>query len=178
MTWHFSPFGDYIAPGDAFPFQERHHNSNLWEMGSVLFTSKQEESSLNCYLISIKRLYHCNTIQNCLYFILQPSLVYIWISVASACHLGQHLLSLKLQTVLYITLSPWKNVLWAVGGDLWCHPPSKCWEDLQIEGRLVECQRKPYLCSGWGKGPSSQSSSYWSVEGWWWTQVTPSRTCS
>lgn len=56
MTWRFSSFGDYIAAGDAFPFKESHHNSNLWEIGSVLFTSKQEEFSSKYYLISIKRL--------------------------------------------------------------------------------------------------------------------------
>lgn len=44
-----------------------------------------------------------------------------------------------------------KNVLWAVGGDLWCWLLSKCWKDLQVEGKLVECPRKPCLCSGWGK---------------------------
>ena len=81
--------------------------------------------------------------------------------------------------MLRIMLSPWENVLWVVGGDLWCHLPSKCWKDLQVDRRFVECQRKPCLCSGWWKSPSSQSSSYWGVEGWWWTQVTfSSRTHS
>lgn len=81
--------------------------------------------------------------------------------------------------MLHIMLSPWKNVLWVVGGDLWCHLPSKCWKDLHVEGRFVDCQRKPHLCSRWGKAPSSQSASHWGVEGWWWTQVTPpSRTHS
>lgn len=97
MTWHFSSFGDYVAPGDAFPFKESYHNSNLWEIGSVLFTSKQEKFSQNHYLISIKRLYHCNTTKNCLHFILQLSLVCIWILAVSPFHLGQNLWSLKLQ---------------------------------------------------------------------------------
>lgn len=160
MTWHFSSFSDCISPGDVFPFKENHHNSNLWEIGSVLFTSKQEEFSLNFYLIRTKRLYHWSY----LHFILHPSL--ICILAISPFPWGRICNSWR-KNMLHIMLSPWKKGLWAVGGDIWCYLLSKCWKGFRAEGKLVECHRKPYLCSEWGKTLSSQSSS------WLWTQVTP-----
>lgn len=111
MTWHFSSLGDCISPGDVFPFKKNHHNSNLWDVWSALFTSKQEEFSLNCYLIKIKRSYHWSYLR----FILQPSLVFIlatspfpWGRICDSWGYNRW-------PMLHIMLSPWKKCLMSSG---------------------------------------------------------------
>lgn len=151
MTWHFSSLSDCISPGDAFPFKENHDNSNLWDIGSVRFTSKQEEFSLNCYLIRIKRSYHWSY----LHFILHPSLVCILATSPSPW--GRICDSWRYKWwMLHIMLSPWKNCpeQWVVIFD-----PSYCPNTeriFRLKGRLWNA--KESLTSAMREGTLSSLS--------------------
>lgn len=159
MTWHFSSLSDCISPGDVFPFKENHHNSNLWEIGSVLFTSKQEEFSLNFYLIRIKRSYHWSY----LHFILHPSLVCIlaispfpWGRICDSWRKNRWP---KLHIMLSLEKKAYEHSV--VIFDAIYYPNAE--RVFMLRGSWWNAKES----SEWGKTLSSQFSS------WLWTQVTP-----
>lgn len=181
MTWHFSFLGDYFALGDAFTLKESHHNSNLWEIGSVLFTSKQEELSPNYYWWALK---DCSTVAQHkpgLHFIPQPALVCTWSSAASPVHAGHGRWSLKLQQVAdaphqtfsseeRLTGCGWRtSLLFAI----WMLKGSSGWRE------ACEMSKKALSVQQVMEGSQLSACFLLSVEGRWGAQVTPpSRTHS
>lgn len=176
ITWHFSSFSDCFSLGDAFSFEESHHNSNLWEIDrTYALHIKTTAAFTKLLLISTRRLYHCNTTSNSPCFILQPSFSSVCSSADSPAHL--ELVIPEVTTgdrcstswLLHRRLSYWLRL--EIFDAIYHLNAERIFE---LNGGLWNSKESLICAVGDGRVPSSQFSSYWSVERWWATSVTPS----